>query len=195
MRSRNSLLGSWQNRAVKRDPHPETAGLGRVYPNYWLSISSPPPSFYTISPTCDFGSISSTSSFGLFFFLSLRREIGRIRDWTQTFRKFFPTPVMNFGNFKKLLQDYYIVSESWEEAILTSWMGYKCFKNIRATIFEIFFLKFNVLKRKRLNEDSPITARKLTPIITPASGTRINQAWPSNNSGKIESRNQGARRY
>lgn len=25
-----------------------------------------------------------------FFFLSLRREIGRIRDWTQTFRKFFP---------------------------------------------------------------------------------------------------------
>lgn len=73
-----------------------------------------------------------------FFFLSLRREIGRIRDWTQTFRKFFPTPVVNFGNFKKLLQDYYIVSESWEEAILTSWMDYKCFKNIRATIFENF---------------------------------------------------------
>lgn len=192
MRSRNSLLGSWQNRAVKRDPHPETAGLGRVYPNYWLSISSPPPSFYTISVILDRFLRLLLSAF---FFLFLRREIGRIRDWTQTFRKFFPTPVVNFGNFKKLLQDYYIVSESWEEAILTSWMDYKCFKNIRATIFEIFFLKFNVLKRKRLNEDSPITARKLTPIITPASGTRINQAWPSNNSGKIESRNQGARRY
>lgn len=38
----------------------------------------------------------------------------------RNFRKFFPRPVVNFGNFKKLLQDYYIVSESWEEAILTS---------------------------------------------------------------------------